>query len=138
MKSWVGSMRKYSSFNKIETMQRAKSLIEQGKYWVYLACQYEVRGGSWFCVDVRKLRSVFGRGLWHDSRTLCSSLLGDPKGIGRSLLKKTMGFGRDKGWKRLEVTTPPLPHFERTLYFYQVNGFEIVGGRKLKVDIVPR
>jgi hypothetical protein len=30
------------------------------------------------------------------------------------------------------VTTPPLPVFDRTLRFYQSNGFEVAGGRKLK------
>ena len=38
--------------------------------------------------------------------------------------------------ERLEVTTPPLPEFERTLSFYETNNFEISGGRKLKTDIL--
>jgi hypothetical protein len=42
-------------------------------------------------------------------------------------------FGKARGWKRLEVTTPPLPQFEKTLAFYEREGFAITGGRKLKV-----
>ena len=45
------------------------------------------------------------------------------------------GIGRLKGWTRLEVTTPPLPEFDRTLAFYQQQGFSISGGRKLKMDL---
>ena len=37
-----------------------------------------------------------------------------------------------RGWVRLEVTTPPLPQFDRTLAFYEREGFTVTGGRKLK------
>jgi epoxyqueuosine reductase len=42
-------------------------------------------------------------------------------------------YGRHKGWKRLEVTTPPLPEFDRTFHFYETQGFDIAGGKKMKV-----
>lgn len=57
------------------------------------------------------------------------------KNIGKSLLECAMNFAKEKGWKRLEVTTPPLPQFDKTLSFYQANGFEISGGRKLKINV---
>ena len=53
--------------------------------------------------------------------------------IGQKLLVKVTAFAKEKNWQRIEVTTPPLPEFERTLRFYQKNGFEITGGRKLKM-----
>lgn len=52
--------------------------------------------------------------------------------IGNQLLDECQAFAKDRGWMQLEVTTPPLPEFERTLQFYQDNGFVITGGRKLK------
>ena len=55
--------------------------------------------------------------------------------IGKLLLKQAKEFAISKNWKRLEVTTPPLPQFDRTLSFYEDNSFEIAGGRKLKTDI---
>ena len=48
---------------------------------------------------------------------------------------EAMAFGRARGWRRLEVTTPPLPQFDRTLRFYEANGFEPSGGKKLKAAI---
>jgi hypothetical protein len=42
-------------------------------------------------------------------------------------------YGRGKGWKRLEVTTPPLPEFDRTFHFYETHGFDVAGGKKMKV-----
>lgn len=54
------------------------------------------------------------------------------QGTGKQLLAVARAFGASKGWTRLEVTTPPLPAFDRTLAFYQREGFAIAGGRKLK------
>lgn len=53
-------------------------------------------------------------------------------GIGRGLIDAARTIARERGWKRLEVTTPPLPQFQRTLDFYRRLGFAITGGRKLK------
>lgn len=53
--------------------------------------------------------------------------------IGLRLLNQAKIFGAARGWKRLEVTTPPLPQFEKTLAFYEREGFAITGGRKLKI-----
>ena len=57
------------------------------------------------------------------------------RGVGAKLLKAAKQYGEEKGWKCLEVTTPPLPGFERTLSFYEQNGFQITGGRKMKKDL---
>ncbi|MDE3036761.1 MAG: GNAT family N-acetyltransferase, partial [Nitrospirota bacterium] len=56
-------------------------------------------------------------------------------GVGRALLAEAKRIGQSRGWTRLEVTTPPLPQFDRTLAFYRQQGFCISGGRKLKVDL---
>ncbi|MFD0675212.1 GNAT family N-acetyltransferase [Cohnella sp. GCM10027633] len=55
--------------------------------------------------------------------------------VGGELLKFAISYGQDKDWKRLEVCTPPIPEFERTLGFYKKNGFSITGGKKLKIMI---
>ena len=56
-------------------------------------------------------------------------------GVGSQLASRVKIFGQQKGWKRLEVTTPPLPEFEKTLAFYEREGFTITGGRKLKMSL---
>ncbi len=53
----------------------------------------------------------------------------------RELLAKAKRIARSKGWTRLEVTTPPLPQFDRTLAFYERQGFSISGGRKMKIEL---
>jgi GNAT superfamily N-acetyltransferase len=57
------------------------------------------------------------------------------KGLGLRLVSQAKAFGPSRGWGRLEVTTPPLPQFDRTLAFYEREGFSITGGRKLKVAL---
>jgi hypothetical protein len=55
--------------------------------------------------------------------------------LGLRLVSQVKSFGESRSWTRLEVTTPPLPQFARTLAFYERKGFSISGGRKLKVDL---
>lgn len=54
------------------------------------------------------------------------------QGVGHRLVEAARALGRARNWRRLEVTTPPLPMFARTLAFYESEGFAITGGRKLK------
>jgi GNAT superfamily N-acetyltransferase len=55
--------------------------------------------------------------------------------VGFRLLSQAKSFGAALGWTRLEVTTPPLPQFDRTFAFYEREGFSISGGRKLKASL---
>jgi GNAT superfamily N-acetyltransferase len=59
------------------------------------------------------------------------------KEVGKSLIKAIVDFAKCKGWKRLELCTPPIPEFDRTVDFYKSNGFEITGGYKMKRAITP-
>ena len=53
-------------------------------------------------------------------------------GLGNLLIDRVKDHGRQCGWACLELCTPPLPQFERTLSFYQQNGMIPVGGRKMR------
>lgn len=54
------------------------------------------------------------------------------QGIGQMLLDRAVTHALSREWKRLEVTTPPLPVFDRTFHFYRQHGFSVAGGRKLR------
>jgi GNAT superfamily N-acetyltransferase len=54
------------------------------------------------------------------------------KKVGQHLIEKIVEVAKNKKWKRLELCTPPVPEFNRTVSFYQENGFEITGGYKMK------
>ena len=49
------------------------------------------------------------------------------QGIGERLVNELVTHARSRGWRRLELCTPPLPEFERTVAFYRANGFEVPG-----------
>lgn len=57
------------------------------------------------------------------------------QGVGRELLNAVRAHAGQRHWVRLELTTPPLPEFDRALDFYLREGFSITGGRKLKLQL---
>ncbi|WP_445368773.1 GNAT family N-acetyltransferase [Methylomonas sp. BW4-1] len=56
-------------------------------------------------------------------------------GVGALLIEQIRSYGQRRGWSCLELCTPPLPEFERTLSFYQHNGLMPVGGRKMRQNL---
>jgi len=122
------------NYNAEETKIRAKELVSKEKYWVFVAKDLVSRETVGF-VSLYESYALYSEGAYGTIPELFVRSGCRSGSIGRKLLQKAMEFGASKGWKRLEVTTPPLPEFDRTLSFYQANGFEISGGRKLKVDI---
>jgi GNAT superfamily N-acetyltransferase len=57
-------------------------------------------------------------------------------GVGSTLIEQVKKYGKQHDWSCIELCTPPLPEFERTLNFYQKNGLTPVGGRKMRQVLV--
>jgi len=121
-------------FNRKETEARAGRLISDGKYWVFVAREATTKNVIGF-VSLYESYALYSEGAYGTMPELYVTKNWRSKLVGQMLLNEVMKFAKEKGWHRIEVTTPPLPEFDRTLNFYQTNGFEITGGRKLKVDI---
>lgn len=118
------------NFDFVETEDRLRTFLRQGRYVVFIARNAD-RAPIGF-LTLYESYGLYAEGVFGtipecyvrpDFRAL---------GIGHRLLERAGAFGKTQGWRRLEVTTPPLPQFERTLAFYQREGFAISGGRKLK------
>lgn len=121
-------------FHQEETEARARSWLRDGKYSVLLArdgVQPEPLG----FLALYESFALYAEGSFGTIPELFVRPAYRSSGVGTALLAETKRIGRSKGWRRLEVTTPPLPQFDRTLAFYQQQGFSISGGRKLKVDL---
>jgi len=56
-------------------------------------------------------------------------------GVGSMLIEQVKIYGKKHNWSCIELCTPPLPEFERTLNFYQKNGLNPVGGRKMRLSL---
>lgn len=52
--------------------------------------------------------------------------------VGAGIIEQLVEIAAARGWRRLELCTPPVPAFDRTVAFYQANGFEVTGGYKMK------
>lgn len=47
--------------------------------------------------------------------------------VGGRLIEAALQLGREKGWIRIDVTAPPGPRWERTVRFYEEQGFVFTG-----------
>jgi GNAT superfamily N-acetyltransferase len=121
------------NFNLDETVLRLRDFIDQEKYFVFIARDEDRRLIGF--VALYESHALYAEGAFGTIPELYIRPPYRSRGIGRRLLQQARLFGNSRGWTRLEVTTPPLPQFDKTLAFYEREGFAITGGRKLKVDL---
>ena len=123
---------KVFGFHHNDTVGRARAWMEEGLYTVLLA---KVDSRPVGFLALYQSYALYTEGIYG---TIPEFYIRSPyrsQGIGSALLAEARQIGQARGWKRLEVTTPPLPQFDRTLSFYQRKGFTISGGRKLKLNL---
>lgn len=118
-------------FDLEETKERLADLISTEKNFVFTASE-TATGKIVGFVTVYEGYALYAEGAFGTMAELYVKPSYRSQGIGKILIQAVKDFGDERGWKRLEVTTPPLPQFDVTLAFYEREGFEISGGRKLK------
>jgi len=121
------------NFDLVETTSRLRDFLNREKYFVFV-----VRSGSMNPVGFIALYesyALYAEGAFGTIPELYVRPGYRTNGLGLRLVSQAKSFGASRGWTRLEVTTPPLPQFDRTLAFYEREGFGIRGGRKLKVTL---
>ena len=57
-------------------------------------------------------------------------------GVGSRLLEAIREHGRRRGWLRIDVTAPPEKRWERTVRFYEREGF-VFTGPKMRLRLAP-
>jgi GNAT superfamily N-acetyltransferase len=119
-------------FHHDDTVVRARSWLNGGLYTVLLA--YEESDPVGF-LALYQSYALYTEGEYGTIPEFYVRPAHRSKGVGASLLEQARRLGHSRGWRRLEVTTPPLPQFDRTLAFYQREGFSFSGGRKLKLEL---
>jgi GNAT superfamily N-acetyltransferase len=120
------------NFKHRDTEVRARAWLAEGSYWVFLA---RVEGAAVGFLALYQSYALYAEGLCGTIPELYVRPSHRSRGIGEALIAESKKVGQARGWRRLEATTPPLPQFDRTLAFYQRHGFQISGGRKLKVEL---
>lgn len=119
-------------FHHTDTVGRARAWMKEGLYTVLLA-QLDSKPVGF--LSLYESYALYTEGVYGTIPEFYVQSAHRSQGIGSALLAEVKQLGRARGWKRLEVTTPPLPQFDRSLTFYQRNGFTISGGRKLKLNL---
>lgn len=118
-------------FDLEETKERLRDFIDSEKNFVFIAIDGVSNQIIGF-VSSYEGYALYAEGAFGTMAELYVKPSYRSQGIGKMLIQALKDFGDQRGWKRLEVTTPPLPQFDATLAFYEREGFEISGGRKLK------
>ena len=119
-------------FSRVETEARAQRWLADGTYTVLLAYHDEKVAGF---LALSESRSLYAEGTFGTIPELYVRPGLRSYNVGATLLAEAKNLSRARGWTRLEVTTPPLPQFDRTLAFYERQGFSISGGRKMKLSL---
>jgi GNAT superfamily N-acetyltransferase len=116
-----------------DTSSRLKDFIHQEKYFVFVACNRNDDPIGF--IALYEGYALYTEGIFGTIPEFYVVPEYRSTGVGIQLISQAKSFGKTRGWKRLEVTTPPLPQFEKTLAFYEREGFAITGGRKLKIEL---
>lgn len=121
------------NFDLEETAGRLGDFLERGKYFVFVA--REAAGPAVGFVALCESHALYTEGAFGTIPELYVRPAYRSNHVGLRLLSQARSFGAARGWKRLEVTTPPLPQFDPTLASYTREGFAVTGGRKLKLAL---
>lgn len=120
-------------FDATATQNRAKDWMTDGKSRIWLASDRAQRTLGF--VALYEGYALYAEGTFGTISELYVRPAFRSQGVGAALLDEVKRAALARGWTRLEVTTPPLPQFDRTLAFYTRHGFTISGGRKLKATL---
>jgi len=116
-----------------QAKELAYELIEKNIYQVFIALHKQEIVGF---ISLQEHYALYAGGSYGTISEFYVKSEYRSSNIGKMLISKVKEYASENNYRRVEVTTPPLPEFERSLDFYKKNGFEITGGRKMKVGFV--
>ncbi len=121
------------NFDLADTTIRLKNFLANEKYFVFVARSGSANPAGF--IALYESYALYAEGAFGTIPELYVRPEYRANRLGFRLLSRAKAFGASRSWTRLEVTTPPLPQFDRTLAFYEREGFSISGGRKLKATL---
>ncbi|OUS27637.1 GNAT family N-acetyltransferase [Gammaproteobacteria bacterium 45_16_T64] len=123
---------KHFSIDINETIQRCRDLIIEGHYAAILCFS----GGQPIAVaTIAETYALYAGGKIGVIQEFYVAPEFRSSGVGAMLIEKVRDYGRNNHWACIELCTPPLPAFDRTVSFYQRNGLTPVGGRKMRQNL---
>lgn len=116
-----------------ETIQRCRELISDGHYNAILGFYKNIPVAV---VTITETYALYAGGKIGVIQEFYVAPEHRASGLGSMLVEQVKEHGVKHDWSCIELCTPPLPEFERTLKFYQKNGLKPVGGRKMRQSLV--
>ena len=124
---------KQFSIDLSDTIRRCSELIETGKYAAILGFS---DGVPVAVVTLSETYALYASGKVGIIQEFYVVPALRSTGLGSKLIKQVRDYGIKNKWSCIELCTPPLPEFDRTLAFYKKNELNPVGGRKMRQILV--
>ena len=113
----------------VQAEKLCRDFLSQDKYHVIAAFQnHQVIGFGALCESY----ALYAEGAFGILQEFYVQPQYRSQAVGQELLDHIKSFAKTKSWTRIELCTPLVPEFERTVDFYMENGFERTGGYKMK------
>ncbi len=116
-----------------DTIKRCRDLINDGHYCAIIG---EVEETPVAVVTLTETYALYAGGKIGVIQEFYVSPEHRAAGVGSMLIEQVQAYGKKQKWSCIELCTPPLPAFDRTLKFYQKNGLTPVGGRKMRQSLL--
>ena len=98
------------NFDLDETAARLRDFICREKYFVFVARDHGFNAVG--LVTLSESHALYAEGAFGTIPELYVRPGYRSSQVGHGLVSQAKSFGASRGWKRLEVTTPPLPQFD--------------------------
>lgn len=103
-----------------------EKMLMHPNYWVLIAYANEKPVGV---VGLNECAAIYAMGSFGEITELYVLPEYRSLAVGEKLIDAAREFGRAQKWSMLEVGTPEIPKWQRTVDFYVKTGFHIVGPR---------
>lgn len=115
-----------------DTIQRCRELISEGHYSAIIGMHENTPIAV---VTITETYALYAGGKIGVIQEFYVSPKFRAEGVGSMLFEQVQRHAKQQNWSCIELCTPPLPEFQRTLNFYQKNGLIPVGGRKMRQSL---
>jgi ribosomal protein S18 acetylase RimI-like enzyme len=122
-----------SSKDKVEETnleQLTRTLLDSSKVWAFLAKHNDDFIGV---ITIHQCAAIYAGGIFGEISELYVKPEYRSFNIGEKLVNTVIKEGNVRGWKRLEVGSPPSDESPRSFNFYKRIGFEYTGSRLRRV-----
>lgn len=115
-----------AAIDNMQLAKIAKSLLSSGKMWAFLVRHND---SNIAVITLHECAAIYAGGVFGEISELYVKPEYRSAKVGDLLLRYAIDKGRELGWKRLEVGSPPANESPRTIKFYENKGFKCSGLR---------